>query len=69
MMGEKPLSGFGARFLPFLGFKGLQPKATAAVYLPGWIIDAEVWAKVWLTNGENDRQVYSLFDISADLGV
>ncbi|CAL1716729.1 unnamed protein product [Somion occarium] len=45
--GRNIASSLAARFLPGFGFKPIQPARTIAVYLPTWIIDAELDAKVW----------------------
>lgn len=50
----------GARFLSGLGFEPFTPDRITPVYFPAWIIDAELQAKVTLSqreDGEERRQV------------
>ena len=51
---EGRLSGVGAQPLPFLAFRWKQPTKATALYFPGWIIDAEIEAKVWPLNVEKE---------------
>ena len=46
--GKGLLGSLGARYLPGFGFKSFEPVQSQAAYLPVWMIDAEVEAKVWL---------------------
>ena len=63
------LYGLAARYLPFLGFKRIRPTKTTALYLPGWIIDAEVEAKakVWGASPELEDALQSDSPILAQL--
>ena len=40
----------------FLGTTPIQPLQVAAVYLPGWIIDAQVQARIWNKKGEEESK-------------
>lgn len=53
--GQDILPSLAARFLPGLGFKPIQPQQAKAVYVPAWIIDAEVEAKFWLKTAEEQE--------------
>ncbi|KAK7690705.1 hypothetical protein QCA50_005804 [Cerrena zonata] len=53
--GKDILQSLGARFLPGFGIKPIQPKQAKAVYLPAWIIDAEVEAKFWVRTAEDQE--------------
>lgn len=53
---------FVSTYLPWLGITPPQPARIQALYLPAWIVDAEIQGKAW-TKGEDDnshKQVYLL---------
>lgn len=57
---SRPLDMFICLKSYFLGTKPVQPSRVAAVYLPGWIIDADVQMKIWLDPKEARKWVVIL---------
>lgn len=55
-------SSLAARYLPFLGYKAKQPQSAAAVYLPAWIVDAQLEANMWFF--KQSENVYQQVDLS-----
>ena len=53
--GTGMLGSLAARYLPGFGFKPFQPQQAKAVYIPAWIIDAEVEAKFWVRTNQNEE--------------
>ena len=46
-VGRNWLGSLGASYFPSLGFDPVRPTRIQAVYVPGWIVDADVEAQVW----------------------
>ncbi|OBZ72453.1 hypothetical protein A0H81_07580 [Grifola frondosa] len=51
-LGQNLLGSIAATWFPNFGFKMFEPKRIVATYLPRWIIDAEIEAKVWVQKGD-----------------
>ena len=53
---QNPLSALAMRYLPWLNLQPKQPHKIGAFYVPTWVVDAAVEAKVWLSSrGEEGR--------------
>lgn len=61
-MGRHLFRSIGAYFLPGL-FEPLRPKRIQAMYLPVWVLDAEVEAKVSLQKADKDETLQVLLPI------
>ncbi|EPQ54081.1 hypothetical protein GLOTRDRAFT_139481 [Gloeophyllum trabeum ATCC 11539] len=49
-------SSLVARWFPALGFEPIKPALLQPLYVPGWMIDAEVTGNAWVTYGEDTTQ-------------
>ncbi|KAI0925761.1 hypothetical protein AcW1_008106 [Taiwanofungus camphoratus] len=65
LMGRHLFRSIGAYFLPGL-FEPLRPKRIQAMYLPVWVLDAEVEAKVSLQKADKDETLQGIATVTID---
>ncbi|KZT22355.1 hypothetical protein NEOLEDRAFT_1138020 [Neolentinus lepideus HHB14362 ss-1] len=54
------ISSLLARWLPGMGFEPIRPVQLQPLYLPGWLVDAEIVATGWITTGEEESEQYGV---------